>query len=425
MKIRRSIAAAVLLATAAAPVAMGATPAFADSTPVGQEQTDPAEAKADQENRERIERVLVYPNDYLLTEPSNFLRGRVAEVLAGTPADRARFLASELDKIRQDDAQVAIVRIMSSGGPAVHKAGVTAFESNDLELFRAFLKVGQFVARAEDENRAELQRIIDDPSTGPGVREGAQKALAGTAADVERFLKVGIKNAAESDDRVLLSQIMSRGGPAVRKAANAAMSGTIEDVREFLKVGQFVARAEDENRAELQRIIDDPNTGSTVREGAQKALAGTAADVEQFLKVGIKNAAEHDARILLSQIMSRGGPEVRKAANAAMAGSIEDVRKFLEEGQYVARAKDEAAAKAAAEAAQGKSTGTTVAPVSVTTGTTATPAPAATTDGQVTAGALAATGPTAPLGQLAVAGGAAVLLGAGAVVASRRRRSQA
>ncbi|MFI6447320.1 ALF repeat-containing protein [Kitasatospora sp. NPDC050543] len=411
---------------------MGAAPAFADTAPAGQEQTDPAEAKADEENRAAIERLLVYPNDYLLTAPSDYLREHAAIALAGAPADRAHFLAVEVDKIRLDDARVAILRMMNVGGPTVKKAGNAALDSDGIEVLRAFLKVGQYAARGEDENRAEVQRILDDPKSGPGVREGAQKALAGTATDVEHFLKAGLKTAAEHDDRVLLSQIMARGGPAVQKAANAAMSGTVEDVREFLKTGQYIARAEDENRAEVQRVVDDSNTGRHVREAAEKALAGTAADVEHFLKAELEPLRASDDRIHASQVIEAGGPEVQKAGTAALNGTLADVRAFLKEGQLTARAKDKAAAKAPAEAAQSDS-GTTlpaatvapgsaaVVPASVITGTTTASTTVPFTDGQATGGSLAATGSTTPLGQLAAASGAAVLLGAGAVAASRRR----
>ncbi|WP_329485549.1 ALF repeat-containing protein [Kitasatospora sp. NBC_01246] len=432
MKIRRSLATAVLLATAAAPVALGSTPAFADSAPAGQEQTDPAGTKTDDENRAAIEKLLVYPNSYLLTAPSEYLREHAAAALAGTPEDRARFLASQVDRIRRDDARIAISRIMSAGGPVVQKAANAVFPLDDIEAYRAFLNHGQYEARAEDENRAEVQRILDDPKSGPGVREGARKALAGSAADVERFLKTDLKKAGEDDDRVLLGQIMAVGGPAVRAAAGAALDGTIDDVRAFLKVGQFVARAEDENRAEVRRILDDAGTGRHVREAAEKALAGSAADVERFLKAQLEPLRESDDRIRVSQIVETGTPEVRKAGLAALEGTAADVRAFLAEGRFTARAKDEAAAKAATGAVQSTS-GTTqpvpaVVPAAVTSGTTATTATTATSATVPTAavrgtgtGTLAATGSTAPLGELTAAAGAAVLLGAGAVVASRRR----
>ncbi|MER8183482.1 ALF repeat-containing protein [Kitasatospora sp. NPDC094015] len=416
MKLRRSLAAAVFLATAAAPVAMAATPAFADTTPAGHEQTDPAETQADEANRAAIEKLLVYPNDYLLTAPSTYLREHAAAALAGTPADRAHFLAVAVDKIRKDDARIAIARIMNTAGPVLKQACRDHLDSDDVDVLRAFLKTGQFVARAEDENRAEVQRIIDDASSGPIVREAGRKALEGTAADVEQFLKAGRQQAQDVDDRLRVTQIMSVGGPAVRKAANAVLSGTMEDVREFLKTGQYIARAEDENRAEVQRIIDDPETGGHVREAARKALAGAAADVEHFLKVELGPLRDSDDRIRVSQIIEAGGPEVRKAGTAALNGTIEDVREFLKTGQYIARAKDKAAADAAAGStgSAGKDgSGTTTVPASLTTGVTGT--------STATDGSLASTGTTAPLEQIALAGAAAVALGAGTLVAARRR----
>ncbi|MFE2721594.1 ALF repeat-containing protein [Kitasatospora sp. NPDC059327] len=346
MKIRRSLAAAALLATAAAPVALGAAPAFADTAPAGQEQTDPGETRVDDENRAAIEKLLVYPNDYLVTAPSNYLREHAAIALAGTPADRARFLAVEVEKIRLDDGRIAVLRLMDGSGPVFQKAVTAVLDAGTLDAVREFLKVGQFTARAEDENRAEAQRILDDPISGRGVREGAEKALAGSAADVERFLKTELARFREDDDRVLLSQIMSRGGPAVRKAAGAAMSGTIADVREFLKVGQFTARAEDE--------------------AAAKAAAEAAR--------GTSGAAQGGTTVVPAQV----------AAQVA-AGST-----------------------------------TTVVPASVTAGTPTTVT--STTAGRAAAGGtLAATGESAPLGELGGAAAAAVVLGAGAVVASRRR----
>ncbi|GAA2993935.1 hypothetical protein GCM10020229_03010 [Kitasatospora albolonga] len=424
MNIRRSLAAAVFLATAAAPVATAATPAFAESAPAGQEQTDRAGAQvADEENIATIKALLVWPNDYLIVEPSRYLREHVAAALAGTPEDRAKFVAKDMADIRRSDAHVAISRTFTGAGPVLYKAAVAAFESDDIEVYRAYLNTGQHVARAEDENRAKLQKIVDDPNTGRGVRDGAKAALAGTGADVANFLKDGIKAAQLEDDRVAVLTIMHSGGPAVKKAGSDALNGTAEDIRDFLKTGQYAARAEDEGRAELRRLLEDPKTGPTVRAGAAKALAGSAADVQKFLTKDLASAAEADDRLLLTQIMSRGGPEVKAAAGKAMLGSIEDVRAFLKEGQYVARAKDEANAKAAAEAEAAKNKPTTV--VTPVTDNTRTVTTTAVTDGQpVAGGRLAYTGTDAPLGQIGAAGAAAVALGAGALIATRRRTNQ-
>ena len=135
--------------------------------------------------------------------------------------------------------------------------------------------------------------------------------------------------------------------------------------------------------------------------------------MRQFLEAGQYSARDTDDRIRVSQIMSRGGNAVQKAGQIAMNGTMEDIRAFLAFGQYVAAAKDEAAArkkaaeaaakeKAAAEAAAEEQSAGGVRPASVAAPVTATPAP--------TTPAPAAT---------AVA--AAVGLGAAMVVTARRR----
>ncbi|MFJ3219507.1 ALF repeat-containing protein [Kitasatospora sp. NPDC086801] len=255
-------------------------------------------------------------------------------------AGRAHFLAVEADRIRRDDARIAILRTMNTAGPAVKKAANAAFGSNDLDVFRAYLNVGQYTARAEDENRAKVQGILADAGTGRHVREAAKKALAGSAADVEHFLKAQLEPLRASDDRIRVSQLIEAGGPEVRKAGLAALDGGIADVRAFLKEGQFTARAKDE--------------------AAAKTMAETATET------------------------TRSGSGTTRAVTTVTPDA-------------------------------------TVAPVSVTTGTTTTAAATTTDDRGAAGGSLAATGSTAPLGQLGAAAGAAVALGAGAVVASRRR----
>ncbi|MFF1906068.1 ALF repeat-containing protein, partial [Kitasatospora sp. NPDC058218] len=143
-------------------------------------------------------------------------------------------------------------------------------------------------------DRAEIQRILADKSTGRGVREAAEKALAGTAADLRHFLTVELDKQRQDDDRVEVSKLIATGGPAVKKAAAAALSGTYADLVTFLKEGQFTARAEDDDRAEIERILADKSTGRGVREAAEKALAGTAADLRHFLTVELDKQRQDD-----------------------------------------------------------------------------------------------------------------------------------
>ncbi|WP_405007823.1 ALF repeat-containing protein [Kitasatospora purpeofusca] len=287
-----------------------------------------------QDDRAEVERILADPATGRLVR-----EGAQKALDAGTPAALRHFLAVDLKGFRHSDYRVKTAQIFGAGGPAVKEAALQALDGSYEEIV-AFVEKGQYVARAEDD-RAEVERLLADPATGRTVREGAQKALdAGTPAALRHFLAVDLPKWRESDDRVKLSQIMFKGGPAVQAAANAAMDGSYADVVRFLQEGQYTARAQDD-RAEIERLLADPATGPGVREAGQKALdTGTPTALRHFLEAELPVQREHDARVALSQIMAKGGPEVRAAASTAMDGSYADVVRFLQEGQYTARAKD-------------------------------------------------------------------------------------
>ncbi|MFB8236584.1 ALF repeat-containing protein [Kitasatospora purpeofusca] len=443
-----------------------------------------------QDDRAEVERLLADP-----ATGRSVREGAQKALDAGTPAALRHFLEVELPSRRESDDRLKLVQIMSAGGPAVQDAANAAMNGSYADVVK-FLKEGQYTARALDD-RAEIERLLADPATGPDTREAAQKALdTGTPAALRHFLEVELPNRREGDARLKLTQIMAKGGPAVWAAASTAMDGSYADVVKFLEEGQYTARALDD-RAEIERLLADPATGPGVREAAQKALAtGTPVALRHFFEAELPVQREHDARVALSQIMAKGGPAVRDAANTAMSGSYADVVKFLQEGQYTARAKDnraqvaqiaetggpavkkaalaaldgneqavatfllegwakaraedEAAAKPGTEPAARPTEQPTTAPAAQTgqsaaTGGQAVQAAARTTSGtgtgtgtatgtRTTTGTAGTTTAAAGSGQLAAtgteglgleAGGAAAALAAGAalVVASRRRRS--
>ncbi|MFD9065897.1 ALF repeat-containing protein, partial [Kitasatospora purpeofusca] len=287
-----------------------------------------------QDDRAEVERILADPATGRLVR-----EGAQKALDAGTPAALRHFLTVDLPKWRESDDRVKLVQIMSKGGPAVQAAAIAAMDGSYADIVK-FLQEGQYTARAQDD-RAEIERILADPATGPDTREAAQKALdTGTPTALRHFLEVELPNRREGDARLKLTQIMFMGGPAVKDAANTAMMGSYADVVKFLEEGQFTARAQDD-RAEIERLLADPATGPGVREAGQKALdTGTPTALRHFVEAELPVQREHDARVALSQIMAKGGPEVRAAANTAMDGSYADVVKFLQEGQYTARAKD-------------------------------------------------------------------------------------
>ncbi|MFB7663603.1 ALF repeat-containing protein [Kitasatospora sp. NPDC056138] len=114
---------------------------------------------------------------------------------------------------------------------------------------------------------------------------------------------------------------------------------------------------EEQDRVEILRILADKNTGPGVREAAQKALDGTAQDLRHFLEIELQEQREIDNRVRVSQIINAGGPAVKKAGKAALKGTPQDVLNFLKEGQFTARAEDDANGAAGRQPAPDKDSG--------------------------------------------------------------------
>lgn len=76
---------------------------------------------------------------------------------------------------------------------------------------------------AEHDDRVAVVQIFS--FGGRGVREAAQKALAGSEADLQAFLESGWQEPLEHDQRVRVTQIVSFGGPQVKKEGTTKCSG--------------------------------------------------------------------------------------------------------------------------------------------------------------------------------------------------------
>ncbi|MEU9120044.1 ALF repeat-containing protein [Streptomyces sp. NPDC048506] len=296
---------------------------------------------------------------------------------------------------------------------------------------------------SDEDNRFAILKIINKAKPGSRVYEAAQEAMNGSAEDREHFLQEGYELAQFADDTLRTVQISSIGGKAVRRAALEALrKDTHEALRQFLEVGQYVARDED-NSVEIARILHKTKRGSVLFDAAQEALDGSPEDRTRFLEAGQYAARVTDDRISALRILSAGGPHVREAAKKALrSGEAKDVRHFLDVGQYEARKLDEAEAakdknnkdskgdenaKDGQESKEGKATdgdkqnqdGANDAKKS--NGTTDAKRTVATSSTGSSGAQLASTGASSAT-PWAIGGAAAALtVGAGLVVASRRR----
>lgn len=172
---------------------------------------------------------------------------------------------------------------------------------------------------------------------GPGVKQAAEAALAGTDDDILAFLATEEDLAQYHDERVAAGQMASTGGIGVREAAKKALLGSQDDLEQFLIDG-WKGPQEQDDRIRVGQIISTGGNG--VREAGKAALLGSPADVQKFLDEGQYEARATDQRVEVGQIMAVGGPATKAAAKLALRGTEQDVAEFLATGQHVARARD-------------------------------------------------------------------------------------
>ncbi|MFE3496376.1 hypothetical protein ACFXOS_25470 [Streptomyces sp. NPDC059175] len=124
---------------------------------------------------------------------------------------------------------------------------------------------------------------------GKAVKRDASAALStGTQAALEDFLLEGQYTAREEDMRVEISTVMFTAGPEVQKYADRALSGTAADVQWFLDTGQHIARARDQESATIEELV------AVVEREGKRAQAETdeAAEASERAKTAAEKAKE-------------------------------------------------------------------------------------------------------------------------------------
>ncbi|WP_371615928.1 ALF repeat-containing protein [Streptomyces sp. NBC_00454] len=119
--------------------------------------------------------------------------------LQGSAADREAFLKTGRFKARASDIRVELARMEGTAGPILAKAIDQIFNTSPtLAELEHFLAVTQFELRDED-NYLAISKIIN--AGGPEVQKAGKAALKGTPADREAFLKTGQYEARAKDEK--------------------------------------------------------------------------------------------------------------------------------------------------------------------------------------------------------------------------------
>ncbi|MEV6879661.1 polymorphic toxin-type HINT domain-containing protein [Amycolatopsis sp. NPDC051128] len=194
------------------------------------------------------------------------------------------------------------------------------------------------VNAAPDSDRAKVLRLWQ--FGGPATRRDAAAALAGTDADVTRFLTTQKDRDASIDRTVQVSRMMSAGGPATRSAGQRALdAGTDDALTAFLDTGWETPHGIDLS-VRVSQVMSAG--GAEVKKAGQKALdAGTDNALKTFLDSGWQIPFQTDQTVKVSRARSGGGPEVKRAGQQALdAGTLDALNQFLIIDLPVAQARD-------------------------------------------------------------------------------------
>ncbi|MFJ6138629.1 polymorphic toxin-type HINT domain-containing protein [Kitasatospora sp. NPDC092286] len=254
-------------------------------------------------------------------------------------------IARASDQERLDAQQAAEVAIAQQAyrdedlknRRAAWEAGKTTQLAADTErLISEATAAGVDQKAAVAKGRQAAVRLLD--AGGPWAQTAAQTALEGSDGAVLAFLSSDLAQAREQDDRGSVMGIAEGSTNLEHKlAAETASVGTAAQVRDFLTTGAYPGQEHDD-RVLLSQIMTAGGPG--VQDAANTAMGGTHADVRAFLTKGQYIAREHDNRVLITQAIASGGPEVKAAAQAAMAGPASGLKPFLETGLPLARQRD-------------------------------------------------------------------------------------
>ncbi|MFJ7910697.1 colicin D domain-containing protein [Kitasatospora sp. NPDC096204] len=152
-----------------------------------------------------------------------------------------------------------------------------------------------WTASGQQDEITQARQLAQD-SEFPAVRTAATTVLAGgDAAQVHTFLTTGRHQAALSEYRVKVSQLLETGGPGVNAAAQAALeTNTAEALTAFLTRGQYTAKASDDQVVVSQLMESGDGSGEEVKLAAAIAIESPGPAKTEFLTSGRYRARQQD-----------------------------------------------------------------------------------------------------------------------------------
>ncbi|MFD9596436.1 polymorphic toxin type 27 domain-containing protein [Kitasatospora sp. NPDC059973] len=280
------------------------------------------------------------------------LRKAAEAAVAGTPQDLDAFVKEGWKTPLQQDEAVEATRITDAGGPGVKQAGDAALNGSVAQL-EDFLNRVQFQQRDTD----DLVRVTQIESAGgPAVKQAASLAMNGTAEDVREFLAVGQYIARANDQEfATISQLTDEVNAAGLRAEQESVASK-EASEQAVSAARLAKEAAAVAAAESKAAQNDASRAAEANRRAAEATL-RAADAARAA-VTSSRAANSAARAAASAAAdasaaaANAAQATAKALSAAAAGVVDE---NAIKGALFAAQLSGAAAKAADKASRAAS----------------------------------------------------------------------
>lgn len=260
----------------------------------------------------------------IIAQGGRGLREGAERALAGTPQDLDTFMKEGWKPLLQQDELVEATRITDAGGPGVRQAGDAALNGS-MEQLEDFLNRVQFQQNEAD----SLVRVTQIESAGgPAVKQAASLAMNGTPDDIREFLAVGQYIARANDQEFAsinqLADQVNTAGMQTAQEASAAKDASDQAVSAARLAKEAAALA----AAEMKASQNDASRASEANRRAAEAArrAGDAARAA----VNSSRAATSAARAAVQAAADArtaaayADQAATKALNAAAAGVVDE-----------------------------------------------------------------------------------------------------
>ena len=159
------------------------------------------------------------------------LKEAASTALNGSVEQVKKFLNQDQYDLRDADDLVEVARLEGAGGPATKRAAAAVMNSS-MDDVREFLLVGQFVARAHDQEYATIEQLVEQARvTGEqaereaaAAKDASDRAIVAARLAKEAAERAAAELRAAQGDAARAIEASRRAAEATRRAADAAAS---------------------------------------------------------------------------------------------------------------------------------------------------------------------------------------------------------